>query len=89
MLSGSASPMVSDLFWAKPVVKARKVKNRDKKALQKIFFIFLNRFLIKFKDCKCSFCVVAKLLRKGLFLNEFFYGLWFCGLFVSWFLGFS
>ena len=89
MLSGSASPILRDLVWAKLVVAATIVNTRDKNPLQKIFFIFLNRFLIKFKDCKCSFCVVAKLLRKGFFLNEFFYGLWFCGLFVSWFLGFS
>jgi hypothetical protein len=45
-LSGRGSPTLIDLFCAKDVVAATRVKTRDRIPLQKIFFILLNRFLI-------------------------------------------
>jgi hypothetical protein len=55
-LSGRESPILRDLFWAKDVVTARRIKARDIDPLQKIFFIFLNRFLMIINDSYALSC---------------------------------
>ena len=67
--SGRFSPIFRGLVWARLIAADTRVKDRDKNPLQKIFFIFLNTFLIKVNYGLCSFCAVAKLLQKGLFFT--------------------